>query len=246
LGAVLDLFNQSAGSLRLVDICKALDLKKSTAHRLLNAMVQIELLDKDDTSGTYRLGVKLLRFGEKVRKSLSIRNVAEPIMRELAQSLNQTVFLSVLRGNQVVCIERISGSNVDIMAFEVGGELPLNCGAAPRVFLAYMGEHERNHYLQENTFPRLTSFTFTSREKLLKDIEQTHTSGYVLSWQDVTLGVSAIGVPIFGIDGSVVASLSVADVTAQYSDARLPIIVEEVKSAAVRISRKLGVSNFHS
>ena len=70
-----------------------------------------------------------------------------PAMERLHEQTEETVFLSVPRGREAVCIERIDGRWVQSMALTLGGGLPLHIGAGPRRILAPRGRPAWMEYL---------------------------------------------------------------------------------------------------
>ena len=86
----------------LKDLSAATGLHPSTAHRILNDMVVGRFVDRAETPGSYRLGMRLLELGNLVKARLSVREAALEPMRELHQTTGQTVNLSVRQGDEIV------------------------------------------------------------------------------------------------------------------------------------------------
>jgi len=208
-------------------------------YRLIASLCELELIDAGSRRGTYRLGLKLLRLGGIVMASFDERGFARPIMEQIHEATGETVFLCVRRGFEAVCIDRIDGKRVQSLALKVGGTLPLHAGAASRALLAFESETVRERYIEEQSLETLTPHTPTAPAELREVLAEVRRLGVSMSDQDVTLGIAAVGAPIFGLDGQVRAALSTSGI-------REAILGEQSRAAqltvegAAEISRQLG------
>ena len=103
---LLDALAQRSEPVSLKELSLTTDLHPSTAHRILNDMVVGRFVDRGETPGTYRLGMRLLELGNLVKARLSVREAAMEPMRDLHRKTGQTVNLSVRQGDEIVYIDR--------------------------------------------------------------------------------------------------------------------------------------------
>lgn len=238
--AILDAFvdvRQAGAS----EIAVRIGANKSTTFRLLSSMARIGLLDRSP-NGSYALGLWLMELGSLVRSRLDLARIAEPELVGLNRAVGLTIFLTVRHGDQATCIDRIAGEDVDVLALRLGGILPLHSGAGPRVLLAALTEPELGAYLSRAPFRALTPHTLTSSAELRADIESTRRRGYAISTEDVTLGVAALGVPIFDASGHVVAAISAAGLSHEFEGDSEASIAGQLRASAARVSAGLGAS----
>jgi DNA-binding IclR family transcriptional regulator len=85
-----------------------------------------------------------------------------------------------------------------------------------------------------------TPHTLVDPSALRDDVKLTRRQGYVLSIEDVTRGMGALGAPIRDRSGRVVAALSIADLRHTYDGEALPGLISLVSAAAARSSQALG------
>jgi DNA-binding IclR family transcriptional regulator len=239
-GTVLDFFLESRKALRVDEISRQLSLSKTTTYRLVLSMERIGLLERDVDNRAFRLGVKVLQLGVLAEEQLDIRRLAQPILADLTAITHQTSFLTVLRYGMGICVERVAGSYVDILALKVGGALPLHCGAGPRVLLAGLPDSSIEEYTKEVDWKPLALNTITTAEDLWRDVARTRAERYVLSDEDVTPGVCALGAPVFDAIGEVAAAISIAGLKTQYDREELNRLVTATRDAAKRLSNRLG------
>src|SRR5512142_2571384 len=94
--ALLLALGESSGEAGVTELARRLGLHKSTASRLLATLQKRGLVEQDDDSGKYRLGLAVVRLGGRAEKTLDFRSIAMPDMEQLARSVKETTTLGVL------------------------------------------------------------------------------------------------------------------------------------------------------
>jgi DNA-binding IclR family transcriptional regulator len=241
---VLRVLADSQGPMQLRDIALGTGLSTTTVHRILGALVQNTLCEREP-DGRYGLGLTLFELGARVQAGLDLRERSRPPLTQLADATDLTSFLCVRRDNRAICLERINGRNAFTLALEAGGSLPLHVGAAPRVLLAYDSEPEIRRHLQSNVpLQRFTARTLIDPDAVLEDLAESRARGWTLSDEDVTDAVSALGAPVFGFGDTErpVAAVSVAGLRPHVMGAEHDRIVDVLLDTASSISEALGAS----
>lgn len=236
--AVLDCLREG-GELTATQVAQRLGEPRPTIYRFLGNLRDLGFVDPGERRGSYRLGLKLLRLGTSVTARLSERRAAEPVMERINEQTGETVFLCVRRGNQAVCIERKEGARVAVLAMKLGSSLPLHVGAAPRALLAFEPQESWENYLANADLESFTPNTPVSAEDVTRELQKVRETGLSVSDEDVTIGIAAVGAPIFDHRGNACAALSVAGMRSQIlgEGSEAPRLIIE---GASEISRELG------
>lgn len=214
-------------------------LHPSTAHRILSVMVDNRLVDRIEP-GTYRLGIRLLELGSLVKSRISVRQEALPHMQGLQRELGETINLSVRRDDEVVYVERASGSNSMMRVVQIiGARAPLHITAVGKIFLAEDGPEKCLEYARRTGLPKYTENTLSDPESLVKEIEKIRRHGYAFDNEEAEKGVSCIGAGIYNDEGRLVAGLSVSAPSDRLNRAWAPL----VRQTAQKISRAIGYQN---
>jgi DNA-binding IclR family transcriptional regulator len=237
--SILAVLEKHDGPVTLGVLAKEAGLSKPTTHRLVNSLLRLHLVEPGSEPASYQLGMWLFRLGASVQRRLDVRTRALPHLRHLNQATEETTYLCIREARSVVCVERLEGQHVASLRLKLGGSLPLSVGAASRVLLAFLPDTELEQFLQGER-ESFTGHTLMSREELLHDVAETRTKGYVISDQDVTEGVCAIGAPVFDTHGHVVAAVSISGMAPRFSEPRRSELVALVKDSAMAISIDLG------
>src|SRR4051812_12413535 len=212
---------------------------RSTVYRLLATLQQLELVEPGPRRGTVVLGIKLFRLGRAVVSRFDERQAALPVMQRLRDELGETTFLCVRRDYDAVCIERLDGTRVAVLALSVGGSLPLHAGGVSRALLAFEPETFWDEYLEHHQLEAFTRETPATRAALFDELRATRARGYSISDEDVPRGIAARGAPIFDHTEAVRAALSVGGMR-EHLFANRDRAIELVRDAAAEISRALG------
>src|SRR5271166_6870911 len=89
---------------------KAAGLARPTAHRMLVALAQQGLIDRDATTGRWSLGPELYLLGVSAARRYDITEQARDILTGLARDTGESAFVSARRGDETVCVLGEEGS----------------------------------------------------------------------------------------------------------------------------------------
>lgn len=222
------------------DLAQRLSEPRPTVYRLVQDLVALGYLEQGARRGTYRLGMELFRLGSLVGLRLDVRERAAPVMNRIHTATEETVYLMVRRHNEAVCIDRVEGLHIRSMALHLGGSLPLHLGAGPRVLLAYQAREYWDAYLADVALEAITPRSPTSKAGIIALLEETRHLGFAVSDEDVTLGISSVGAPIFDHTGAVHAALSVGGLRAAVLGDGGERAARLVMEGAAEVSRNMG------
>lgn len=200
------------GPLTPAEIAERIGIARSSAYRMADALVETGLAEPVDGSSV-RLTRRWLQLADASTAQLTEWAGAQPRLEAIARRTRLTAYLTVLEGEHAICIAWAQGSGIDLLQLSPGRQLPLNAGAAGKCFLAF-DRRFSDASIELREISTFTEFTLVDPESLKADIEATRQRGYSLSDEDVTLGVGAIGIPLYR-SGELVGCLSLAGVTEQ-------------------------------
>lgn len=210
---MMDLFDTLArheDPVNLKRLANATSLHPSTAHRILNMMVQFRMIDRIEP-GTYRLGIRLLELGNLVKTRINLRQEALPYMRQLHQELHETVNLSVRQGDEMVYVERLLSDRTAMRVVHlIGARAPLHITAVGKLFLLEDGPAKCAEYAQRTGLKVFTRNTIRDLAALNKELDRVRKLGYALDNEEAENGVSCVGAGIYDDEGRLVAGLSLS------------------------------------
>ncbi len=237
--AVLDAFDSTHRHQTLASIARRSSLPLTTAHRLVNHLVEAEALIRC-SDGAYEIGSKLWRLGLLASVHADLREVALPYMEDIYQLGVDAVQIGVLDGLRCLIVERISGSRSMEVLSKPGARLPLHATGVGKVLLAY-GSDE----LQAAALAKLEPFTvqtITDPELLSRQLRQIKQQSFASTQEEMALGAISIAVPIRGYGSKVIAALGVVLATRNRDYSHLAPVLKVTSEA---LSRKLIAAGFN-
>ena len=133
--AVFESFTAHRTSLTLQEIADKIELPKSTAFRIVRSLEQAGYLVRLEDQ-KYCLSFRFTRLSGMVKSTLSIREIARPIMVELADKTRETVAIHTVMGRNRVCIDSVGTSSSPLRSvMHPGEQLPLQAGSASKVLM---------------------------------------------------------------------------------------------------------------
>lgn len=241
--AILEQFTLSRPERNLTEISAVIGLSKSTTHRLLGTLCGAEMIEFDKQTNRYRLGLKVFRLGSVVSKGMQLLKQSDVLLETLAQETDESAFLLVADGAEALCMRRFDGSSdVRVLTLEQGAHSCFNCGSAQRVLLAHLPEEQWEDTVSRHV-RRMTQYSLVGRDDLERDRREIRERGYCVAWEDVTLHACALGAPVRGVDGQVVAAVSISGIVQRFSAERLPVLIRRIMQTGDEISRRLGCNS---
>ena len=89
------------------DLAAQLSLGKSNVHRLLQALVELGYVLKDESTAQYQVSLRLWELGAAIEVGFRIKAAASEAMTRLLSRTRETVHLSVLDGEEVVYVHKL-------------------------------------------------------------------------------------------------------------------------------------------
>lgn len=237
---ILLLFASSRPAYTVPEISAALRFSRSKTYRLIRALVHYGLLETENGSGRYSLGLNALRLGLIAQHKFNIGVLALPEMRELSLLTKETVLLTAVQGNKAVCLERVeSGEPIRYSLFTPGANLPLHAGASSKVLLAFRPESDWDAVIAAEGLARFTPRTITDRGTLIAELRRIRKRGYAFSDQEVDREVRAVAAPVLTARGDLLAGLTVAGPAYRITKKNAEVLGRLVRRFAERIARQV-------
>jgi DNA-binding IclR family transcriptional regulator len=130
---VLSVLARSPGGLTVTELSSAVGVNRTVVYRLVATLEQHGLARRDAT-GRLHVGLGVLALARGLQPVL--RELANPVLRRLAEELGTTAHLTVADGGEALAIAVVEPSWTDFhVAYRVGARHPLSQGAAGKAIL---------------------------------------------------------------------------------------------------------------
>lgn len=219
------------------ELSKLCELPLSTMHRLLQAMIKQSMVEQDEHSKLYRLGMVWLEYGLQVYDTIDYVSKVRPELERLSKEIEESVYLSKPVGREAMIVERIDSENNPIRIYDqLGLRIPMHIGAANKSMLAAMPSSQSESILSQ---------LLPAREipNFLQTLSQISKQGYATSHSERTEGTSSIAVSIKDSLGQIIGAISVGVVSFNLTEERLSFLTSKVIQTGNNISVKLKSNN---
>ena len=237
--ALLLALGESHGEAGVTELARRLGLHKSTASRLLATLEKRGLVEQDDETGRYRLGLVVIRLAEKAERTLDLRAIAMPELDRLARATHETTGLGVADGDLFLTVAQADGPNLVAMGDRTGRGVPIHSVAAGKVLLAAMPEREILKLVRRG-LDRFTDRTITQLEPLLEELARVRRRGYATAFGEFDAGLNGVAAPVHDARGQVTAAVDVWGPAFRITARRMPELIVQVRASAAAVSVHLG------
>ncbi|MCP2328812.1 IclR family pca regulon transcriptional regulator [Hamadaea flava] len=236
--AVIRAFDRSHPELSLSEVAAATGVTRAAARRFLLTLAELGYVRSDGRF--FSLSPRVLELGYAYLSSLSLPEVAEPHLEQLATEVNESSSVSVLDGYDVVYVARVPTSRIMTVSISVGTRFPAYATSMGRVLLAALPDEELEAYLKDIRLDRLTSRTIGSPAALRTELQRVRAQGWALVDQELEEGLRAVAAPIRDRAGRVVAAVNLSSHAGRTTlEAIRRDLVPPLLATAARISADL-------
>ena len=212
---------------------------KSSVYLLLEELKQLRLLSQG-SDGLYRLGIKLIEFGEQASGQLDMRELARPHLNDLMHETGLLCHLGVIEGDAAYYILKVeSQGTIRVRSWE-GKRLSLYSSGLGKCLLAWAEPDQQKQLINKLQFVRATPQTITSAEQLRSALAEIRSRGWSYDDGEDLEEVRCIASPVFDASGKIAAAISGVGTTFQIHEESLSEIAAKVMQAAASISKELG------
>ncbi|UCE31903.1 MAG: IclR family transcriptional regulator [Burkholderiales bacterium] len=232
----------SAGrrGMRVADICAAAALSQSTVSRMLAALEREGMLERDSRTRKVFIGHVVHELGLVARARFMMPELCRTAMRALAESTQDTVYLSEPSGIEAVCTAREEGGYpIKALPLHVGIRRPLGVGAGGLAILAAMDASQAREIMRANA-QRYPAYGGIDLRMLESAIGQAHEQGWATMADRATAGMTAIGVPILGHTGEPLGALSIAAISARMPHERQAELARQLAAQCRALGEAVG------
>jgi IclR family KDG regulon transcriptional repressor len=234
---ILEFISAVKGPVGVGEIASALDLPKSTTHRLLEVLKYRNFIEQIEESEKYDIGIKAIEVGMSGLKNWV--DIASAYARYISNELGETSFIGVFDNGEIVYVYKAEGTQSVITNAQLGTRKPIHCTALGKAIVSNFSLKEVDQILSVKGMTKYAENTITDRQSYLEELSFVRENGYAIDNEEAEVGLTCIAVPIFSYTGQVRQALSIAGPTPRML-CNKDLVIEHLKEASDNISRRLG------
>ena len=229
------------GEMGLMELSTALDLHKSTVHRLLMSLIYMGYAKQDEATQKYMLSYKVVNMAGKILERMDILQVAKPYMERLSDLSGEAVHLVQREGNHILYIYKIEAKVGTIrMVSHVGMVHPMYCSGVGKAIMAELPESEVKQIWNESIIEKKTEHTITDYDDMLSVLKEAKKNGYALDDEENEEGVRCIAASLRDYHNEVKYAFSISGPTSRMTRERVEELSVDVRKVQEELSMELG------
>jgi DNA-binding IclR family transcriptional regulator len=232
---ILHHLHAEPGGVGVTAIGRALDMPKSSVHRLLSALSRRSLVERD-ARGQYRTGIGLVALGLGALEREPVVVAARPVLEAEAAEFGETVFLVAARAGRLLVLDKAEGTGFLRAAPRIGAEVPAHATAVGKLFLAFGDDSVA---LPEGEFERFTPQTVTTTEELLGAVGRARQQGFAVNREEWIPGLAVVAAPV-RTRGRMRAAVALAASAQRFDELGAALLAQRLVAAGERIAARLA------
>ena len=223
----------------VTDIAGQVGLHKSSVSRILATLEKEQIVERDEPSRKFRLGLGLLSVAGPLLADRDVRRLGLPALRNLTESTGETSALVVWNAGEAVTVEQVPSPHQIKHTTALGTRYGDAESASVQVFLAEMPPDRARELLQAG-HPRLRHGNVATIEQYLDELPSTSQRGYAVNYARTLPDEVGIASAVHDHRGDPIAAVLLAAPAYRVEADMLAALGAATAETAAEISRRLG------
>lgn len=214
----------------VTEIADELNHSKSTVYSHLKTLEDQEILVCEPDG--YRLSLRILDMGRRVREQVGNYDVIEKEVQELAAETGEIAQFAIEEYGRISYLCKTMGDIAVETASEVGTQQPMYSTSLGKTILAHMSEKRQETVIASCDFEPKTAQTITHAEELREELRAIEERGYGIDNEENINGLRCVAAPIKDNE-AVLGAVSITGPSSRFTDDRVHgELAEQVRRAA--------------
>lgn len=236
---ILETVTHQVQAINAADAALLSELPRPTAHRVLQQLESLELLQREPGTERYTIGHRLRRLSLMSLTKFHQTQLTHEILKTLSVECGETCNVGMLDGQEVLYLDRVESDWPLKVQLKAGSRVPIYCTALGKLLLAFAEDVQQRHLLAKVQRVRHTETTIIEHDKLVVALEEIRHRGYAINYAEDVAGLIALAVPIRDPSRHVVAGLAMHVPEARMSVVQLTRWKDRMAAAADEIAELL-------
>lgn len=234
---LLDILTEEPSDATLPYLADKVGVSRNKAFRLLATLEMRGLVEREDWSGRYRLDIPAVELAQRFLKSASLIKHAHPVMEGLARKHAEAVYMTVLRGEEVLFLDMVDCDRQVKAAPLVGKRFPFFTNASGKAIKAL----ESRNLTDKPGKKRKINGTVPNLVELEMELNAIREKGVAIDSEGLGEGIISVAVAVRDYAGKVIGALTMLGPSFRMVTTRLESeIIPSLMEGAEMLSMKFG------
>ncbi|WP_342740512.1 IclR family transcriptional regulator [Bradyrhizobium sp. B117] len=193
---VLETFKAGTTLLGNLELSRLTGIPRPTVARLTHTLAELGYLRYDAGLAKYRVGARALRMAHPLLADMQFRQVARPMMQELAQSVRGTVSIGLLDGTSMIYVETARSGDVGPHVPDIGMPISVVMTAMGRAAAATLPPADAA-LLEQRIASEDAELWSAFRDNYRAGLAQCASRGFCTCWGEYMASIHAVAAPLF-------------------------------------------------
>ncbi len=231
---ILQALQEATGPLTLMELCGQLDLKPSSAHRLLASLIALGYVVREPAGKRYLPAPQSLAPLNLQHPITMVRLACRSALEALREETGETSSLVLFVGYERLVLDFVIGQRMLAPYYQAWLRSPLHGSASGKLLLAAMEEAHWPAMLGAEPYPTPTPYTLSNLPALRQEIQAVRADQFAISKDEAYEGVSAFG-RSFIVEGKALGCVTLTVESASLSPAREQMLLERLQRCVVSV-----------
>lgn len=235
----LEIIAEAGKPLSAQETATRLGTDKVTGYRMLVTLEHAGYVVRDEYSKRYSLSYKVISLSRNLLAENEITKLVTQTLHELSTETGETLHYSVLDGDAAVLVQRVKGSQLVNVDFQIGDRAAMHCTSIGKAILAF----QDTRYVEETIargLPRRASNTITDPDEFRYELQRIRAQGYAYDDHEFSDTMRCVAVPVFQSGGRVRTGISISGPDSRFTVEKLGDLKRPMQRAARQLSQHLG------
>ncbi len=226
--------------LTLTDIAKAATQSPSTVYRILITLHRRGMLEFDDATQLWYIGLEAFCIGRTFLGRTSIVEQSRTVMQDVMTKTGETTNLAIVDGDEVVFVSQVETNELICAFFRSASRGPVHASGIGKAILAFFPKAQVDTTLRQTKLVAYTDRTITEKPNLLEELAKIRERGWSVDDEENTTGMRCIAAPIFNEYRAAIAGISLSGPSFRVTPQRDDELGQLISDAAREITKAIG------
>lgn len=236
---ILEMVAASSVPVSVAQVAESAGVDKTTTYRMLLTLMEAGYVVREELSKRYRCSYKVISLSRNLLAENEVSNLIRQTLERVSDSTRETLHFSVLDGEESVLVQRVKGTQLVTVDFQIGDRSQLHCTSIGKVLLAFQDIRFMERIIAAG-LPRMTAKTITDPDRFRQELRRIRVQGYAIDDREFTEDMRCIAVPVFEGGGRVAGGISISGPDSRFTMEKLEELKDPLLEASRTLSQQLG------
>ncbi|MFT3873620.1 MAG: IclR family transcriptional regulator C-terminal domain-containing protein [Nocardioides sp.] len=237
---LLRAFEPARQSMTMSELATAANLARPTAARILHTLQALGYVRRHN--GNFTLTPRVLDLGMTYIQATDIWDLTRPHMERLVAQTHESSSVAQLDGSDIVYVARVAVPKLIALVVRIGTRFPAATTSLGKVLLSDLTDEDVAVLLAEPTRSGIVPRHTPSLRELYEQLAEIREQGWILTDQELAIGIRSIATPLRDGSGRTRAALNVTvhaseTATERLLDEHLPKLLATASSISADWAR---------